>query len=232
MPIKYVEGDLFEHVPAKLETDKPVFICHVCNDKGGWGSGFVVPLGKIYPVAKESYLATGVYTQGCVQPILVDTISNIDIYVMNMIAQTLGGVRPLNYYSLAACMEKVGDLAKNCKASIHAPMFGAGLAGGNWNFIIKLIEDCWLSKDIPVTIYYLPQYLPNNWVPPGHSLPVETRIELSLTTEEIAALEDLSKRQELSKEKVLIQGLRLYQQHILGVPEMPSKLGDINAIPE
>ena len=36
---------------------------------------------------------------------------------------------------------------------IHAPKFGSGLAGGNWNFISCLIEDIW--DGIPVFIYDL-----------------------------------------------------------------------------
>jgi hypothetical protein len=50
---------------------------------------------------------------------------------------------------------KILSLSKNniedIKYEIHAPKFGSGLAGGNWNFIENLIEDIWI--DIPVYIY-------------------------------------------------------------------------------
>jgi hypothetical protein len=36
---------------------------------------------------------------------------------------------------------------------IHAPKFGCGLAGGNWNFIQDLITDIW--KNIQVFVYQL-----------------------------------------------------------------------------
>jgi hypothetical protein len=42
---------------------------------------------------------------------------------------------------------------KENTVQIHAPKFGSGLAGGNWNFIEELIKDIWLN--IPVMIYSL-----------------------------------------------------------------------------
>jgi hypothetical protein len=59
----------------------------------------------------------------------------------------------------------LGRLRK--QGQIICPMFGSGLAGGDWNFVEKLIEDCWLRRDIPVTVCYLPQFLPSNWSPPA-----------------------------------------------------------------
>ncbi len=52
--INYVEGDVLDlsGVPA----GKTVLIPHVCNAVGAWGAGFVVPLGRAYPAAKQAYL--------------------------------------------------------------------------------------------------------------------------------------------------------------------------------
>jgi len=33
---------------------------------------------------------------------------------------------------------------------IHAPLFGSGLAGGNWDFIEELINEIWDGYDITV----------------------------------------------------------------------------------
>ena len=38
--INYLKGDATE------PTKKPAIICHVCNDIGGWGRGFVLALSK------------------------------------------------------------------------------------------------------------------------------------------------------------------------------------------
>ena len=53
MKIKYQVGDLFEAIDSYKEK---IIIAHVCNNKGAWGSGFVIPLGKKYPLAKSEYL--------------------------------------------------------------------------------------------------------------------------------------------------------------------------------
>ena len=51
--IYHVTGDLFARI---RDITTPVIIPHVCNNIGAWGSGFVVPLGRKYPKAKEAYL--------------------------------------------------------------------------------------------------------------------------------------------------------------------------------
>ena len=42
--------DWFDNIP-----NGEVIIPHICNNVGGWGAGFVVPLGRHYPDAKKSY---------------------------------------------------------------------------------------------------------------------------------------------------------------------------------
>lgn len=174
MDINYIEGDLF----ANLPNDKNVVIAHVCNNKGGWGSGFVIPLAKWNPQTKQEYLdwfnlgdnwdtgaeypTTGPFRLGEVQFVKKD-----NILTANMVAQTLGGVRPLFYNKLVHCMEKVANVAVKRKCEIYAPLFGSGLAGGNWEFIQCLIRDIWLNNDIPVTVFWLRQFLPVGWVPPN-----------------------------------------------------------------
>lgn len=163
--INYVNGDLFAEV-TKIET--PVVISHVVNCKGGWGSGFVVPLGRHFPLSKEKYLewyAEGKnvdFKLGEVQ--FVNVSEQPQITVANMVAQTLGGKRPLFYNELAKCMDRVArymEFSAGPGAQIVAPMFGSKLAGGDWNFVEELITDCWLKRDIPVTIFYLLDNIPD-----------------------------------------------------------------------
>ena len=178
--LKYVEGDVFEFV-KNIDPDVTVVIPHVCNDIGVWGAGFVIPLGENYPVAKSAYL---LWSQGVItKPELVSYYSkyqkfdvsigttqivdlsyleqhNSKTIICNMIAQEgVGAPRAVRYNYLAECMNWVAIYARiMCKKpQIHAPMFGSGLGGGNWNFIEELIKDAWLRKDIPVTIYSLPE---------------------------------------------------------------------------
>lgn len=149
--INYIEGDLFGDA-QKTSQDTKIIIPHVCNDKACWGSGFVVPLGKHFPEARESYLDSEM-TLGTVD--FVQT-KNPNIVVANMIAQTLGGYRPLYYNALAKCMDAVKAYMDAQKIeTIIAPAFGSGLAGGDWNVIKELINDCWGEYDLGISIYYL-----------------------------------------------------------------------------
>jgi hypothetical protein len=156
LKINYVSGDIFKHID-NYKTD--IILPHIVNIKNCWGAGFVLPLTRKYPLAKTNYhQACDMYKKnpdvllGQTQIVLVQ--KEPQIKVANMFAQTLGGPRPLYYNYLARCMDNLKwDCDKN--TTIIAPMFGSGLAGGNWSFIEELIEDCWIIEGIPVVIYKL-----------------------------------------------------------------------------
>lgn len=187
MKIEYVSGDLFGPTKADMGVN---IITHIVNSKGAWGAGFVIPLGKNFPVSEQAYKAWSgkhnasgnaievpnkavwhpPYELGQVQ--FVQVRDTPLLLVANMLAQRLGGDRPLYYNHLVHCMEEVGKYATrirerhDCEVTIRCPLFGSGLAGGNWDFIEKLIEDCWLNLNLPVVAYYLPDALPTGWNPP------------------------------------------------------------------
>jgi hypothetical protein len=162
--IKYVKGDLFNYV----ETG--VVIPHVCNNKNKWGRGFVVPLIRKYLKAREEFdkwAKCGAYfdpnQHQCLPYDLGYTqIVHVEyhIYVANMIAQLFyvrdGSIRqkrPLYYNKLADCMEQVRDFCFENHLGILAPKFGSELAGGNWEFVEKLIEDIWDGIDVTIVEY-------------------------------------------------------------------------------
>jgi O-acetyl-ADP-ribose deacetylase (regulator of RNase III) len=185
--LDYVVGNIFTGLPVTPST-KVIF--HVCNDIGGWGSGFVVPLSKKWPETERSYRKwhnntfepfTEPFKIGEIQlvpvqgfqqcanadegPIYVcnaigqrSTISDPDCYVDPGQCYVRGGKRPLDYAKLATAMSKLGDALSRCDTycEIHCPLFGSGLAGGNWDIIEKLIIDAWTRQGIPVTVYQLP----------------------------------------------------------------------------
>lgn len=185
--IEYIEGDLFNGL-TKLRDTGTVVIAHVCNDKGVMGAGFVMPLERAYPHAKRAYqewyrgkeikdslcqvTSTGPCQLGQTQFVQVqqgDPPHELPrVIVANMVAQTLGGKRrPLYYNHLVRCMNSVASLVTTQgwfagKLSIICPMFGGGLAGGDWRFIHELIEDIWQRENsdlIKVTVYYLEQFV-------------------------------------------------------------------------
>lgn len=167
--IEYVEADLFEYIK---DIDGPIIIPHVCNDKGGFGSGFVVPLAQNFPRVKEQYLAWKEGNAENYDPFELGQVqfvylSPTPLIVANMIAQTLGGIRPLYYNHLSTCIDKVARGALQYNARIIAPLFGSGLAGGDFNFIEQLAIDSWAKRDIQVTFCYFEHTRPQNWTPPN-----------------------------------------------------------------
>ncbi len=50
MPINYSTGDA-----TAPDGEGPKIIVHVCNDKGGWGKGFVVAVSKRWPEPEAQY---------------------------------------------------------------------------------------------------------------------------------------------------------------------------------
>lgn len=163
--IQYISGDLFAAVAN--DSHKKILIPHVCNNIGAFGSGFVIPLGKTYPKARQSYFAipkkNGKLPIGTTDFV---TVSD-NISVANMIAQNgIGGTRPLRYNALSKCLDEVAEYAINNEMEIYSPLFGSGLAGGNWLFIEEMIKDAWLEREIKVTVFYLLNNIPANWIPP------------------------------------------------------------------
>ena len=160
--IQYKVGNLFELYPKEVMDD--LFIPHICNNVGGWGSGFVVPLAKQWPETRQAYISLPNYKLGETQFVRVTgkpsdyPAPGGNIWVCNMIAQnhTISpeNPKPIKYAALAQCMQRVAEACRQkTSPEIHAPMFGSGLAGGNWDFIEELIQEIW--NGIPTTIYKL-----------------------------------------------------------------------------
>jgi len=152
--ITYLKGDATRPIGNQNKL-----IIHITNNIGGWGSGFVVAISKRWKEPEQAYRAS--------KPILgtVQFVENIDypdnvITVANMCAQEgtgwKNGIPPIRYESLRTCLQQVAVYALEHKFQIHAPRFGAGLAGGDWNVIEKMINDELFSKGIPVFIYDFP----------------------------------------------------------------------------
>jgi hypothetical protein len=150
--IKYIKGDATSPV-----GDGKKVIAHICNDIGAWGAGFVMALSKKWSRPEEHYRAKfnafKSLTLGDVQFTQVEK----DITVINMIAQAGIITRPydknlppIRYEALRECLTKVNQYCIDNNATLHAPRFGAGLAGGDWNIIEGIINS---TMSVDVTIY-------------------------------------------------------------------------------
>ena len=152
MKITYVIGDATHPVG---EGEK--IIVHISNDIGGWGRGFVLSLSKRWKEPEKLYREQKNYILGKIEVIRVEK----DICVVNMIAQhdikpmkDANGniVPPIRYDALKACLITVNAIAVRTGSTIHAPRFGAGLAGGSWDKIEQIIKEV---VTVDVTIYNL-----------------------------------------------------------------------------
>ena len=168
--IHYVKGDA-----TAPQGEGPKIIAHVCNDRGGWGAGFVLAISKRWPEPEEAYRAWSkgrfkprpgyaiigpqTFTLGSVQFVSV----NLGLAVANMVAQRGYGPRgnephktgdedpenpPLQYDALALCLNAVKHAALKLGASVHMPRIGCGLAGGKWEKVEPLIEKMLEGREV------------------------------------------------------------------------------------
>ena len=157
--IEYVVGDVTE--PVETPGYKPA-IAHVCNDIGVWGAGFTAALDRKWPEVGRRYRRwnRSLLDEG-------DFLKLKDIHlvalpdgplIFNMVAQR--GVRgpdnrvPLDLEALDYCLGEVfKELASRGDRALHMPRIGCGLAGGNWEDVVKLV--CKYRTSFPVFVYDL-----------------------------------------------------------------------------
>lgn len=147
--IRYLQGDAT--VP---QAAGPKVIAHICNDRGGWGKGFVLAISQRWKDPEQYYrrwyAAKEDFGLGEIQFVQVKP----DIWVANMVAQygykTGSKGPPIRYDALRSCLRKLAPEAKMLKASVHMPRIGTGLAGGKWSEIEPLIEQELASLEVYV----------------------------------------------------------------------------------
>lgn len=146
------------HADATIPLGKDMVICHINNNLGVAGAGFVIPLYRRYPMAKRAY--QGWYAKGDSQGIPfalgeIQAVFEKDVWVLNMVAQNgIGRVgRQVDYDALRSCLGKVCRFMndKGLK-NVQMPRIGAGLGGGDWNVIESLIRQELADKGIDVTV--------------------------------------------------------------------------------
>jgi len=150
--IQYLKGDATRPVGNGQKI-----ICHICNDIGAWGAGFVLALSKRWSEPEAVYRRNLALQLGSVEIVPVED----DISVANMIAQR-GITRmgfddadepPIRYEALRACLTQVNDIAYRSKATLHMPRIGCGLAGGEWSQVQDIINEV-CSVDVYVYDYF------------------------------------------------------------------------------
>ncbi len=147
--IHYRTGDATAPVGAGRKI-----IAHITNNLGGWGDGFVVPLGQKYPQAKARYEEWFMEGQHRSATFLTEyppfglgetqfVIVSPQIMVANMTAQdgyrSATNQHPVDLDALTECLSTLFSRARGLGASIHMPRIGCGLGGGTWDEILACI---------------------------------------------------------------------------------------------
>lgn len=152
--IEYIRGD------ATTPLGKgPKVIAHVCNNRGGWGKGFVLALSRRWPEPEKAYRrwhrerATNDFSLGAMQLVQVDRL----LWVANMIGQhgTRTGSKgvPVRYEAIDTALASLALRTLELDASVHMPRIGCGLAGGQWQKVEPLIRTRLTNRGIAVTVY-------------------------------------------------------------------------------
>lgn len=156
MEIEYAIGD------ATQPKSAPAIIVHVCNDRGGWGRGFVVALSRRWPEPERRYRA---WHRGeepipfeLGQVILVPVEPGV--WVANLIGQhgmrTERGTPPVRYDAIRQGLRVVAQEALRLGASVQMPRIGCGLAGGTWDVVGPIVQEELGDRGVAVTVCDLP----------------------------------------------------------------------------
>ncbi len=151
--IYYHKGCAIEYA-KELALKNPVILMHGCNNIGAWGSGFVLAINKHWLSPRNRFLERSKIGFNLGEVDYVKVQSNL--WVANCVTQNNCGVDhlpgtsietcPFKYDALVSCCLKVNNAIKATKNpevwSVVMPKIGAGLGGGNWTAISRLIEDC------------------------------------------------------------------------------------------
>lgn len=134
-----VEGDVLSH---------DGIIVHGCNAHGVMGAGIAAQVKKQYPGAFEAYLKD--LTLG---NITTYKVSDTKFIVNAITQQSTGFGKQVSYDAIESCFQKVNKLALKLneeldiekseiqRLPVSFPLIGAGLGGGNWKIIERIIDE-------------------------------------------------------------------------------------------
>lgn len=149
---KEVSGDLI----TKFKNDEFDVIVHGCNCFNIMGAGIAGSLARIYPgllevdknfcIPVSDYNRLGNYSVMTLKHLETNRLS----WIINAYTQYNAG-RNLSYGALGMVLKKINFAYQPERVGL--PLIGAGIAGGDWNIIKKIIKK--ELKDCHVTVCFL-----------------------------------------------------------------------------
>lgn len=131
MKIKYISGDAL--------TGPESVLIHGCNNRGVMGSGIAKTIREKYPASYDFYKKC--YQRDHLPLGSVYTWFNKPKTIIHCITQNGYGTdkQYADYDAIRQCIIKVNRICTTLDVAM--PKIGAGLAGGDWTIIEKIIEE-------------------------------------------------------------------------------------------
>lgn len=145
--MKYVNGDL---VKMACNGEFEVIV-HGCNCFCNMGAGIARQIKQAFP---EAYIADGLSIKGDKEKLGQITIGNSNVVtIVNAYTQYAYGKNKVHadYNAIRSCMKEIKKYFSGRK--IGMPLIGAGLAGGDWTVIEKIIEEELQGEDVTIVKY-------------------------------------------------------------------------------
>ena len=148
---QYIQGSILD-APQK-------YIAHGVNCQNVMGSGVARVLFEKYPRVKEDYHTT--------YKVIVNNIGRHELLggydtscqddgkiILNCFTQDKYGYNNEKLVSYDAIYKIFKSISESQVKEIAIPKIGAGLAGGNWEIVSRIIDDA-TGDDLDVYVYYL-----------------------------------------------------------------------------
>lgn len=140
--MKIIEGDLLQ----LAREGKFDVIIHQCNCFHNFGAGIALQIMRQFPKAFESDKSSkyGDYNKmGSFSYALVNGNKNHKFYIINGYSQFGCGVNKIRteYNHVRSVFKRVKEIYGGAEQKFGYPLYGAGLAGGDWNIISKIIDE-------------------------------------------------------------------------------------------
>jgi len=138
-PIKYVVGNLLELAPT-FDV-----IAHGCNCFNSMSGGIAYQIAKKYPIVEDADKVTKRGSGDKLGGFTMVTFE--DFIVLNAYTQFQPGAN-VDYNAIKLAMININKSFPNM--SIGLPKIGAGIAGGDWDRIEKIIKEALVDMDVTI----------------------------------------------------------------------------------
>ena len=148
MPIIYKNGDVID----AFENLNFNILMHGCNCFCTMGAGIAAQIRKKYPIVYEKDLQTKKGDESKLGTIDIIKVNDKNQFIVNAYTQFYYGKYKDNvsYNAIHNVFSEIYKFCKDNYYSICIPKIGAGLAGGDWSKIEKIIYDIFDERDIYV----------------------------------------------------------------------------------